>query len=78
MYPLHSEVSNDLMSSVHKQKLSEMESKDVGCPILWILRSLTSILLQIIITTYQTLNMDFGVPKDIESHEEQEWLAQYG
>ncbi|CAL1697769.1 unnamed protein product [Somion occarium] len=31
-----------------------------------------------IITTYQTLNMDFGVPDDINPDEEMEWLAENG
>lgn len=33
---------------------------------------------QAIITTYQTLNMDFGVPDDINPDEEMEWLAENG
>lgn len=33
---------------------------------------------QVIITTYQTLNMDFVVPKNIDSDEEDEWVLNNG
>ncbi|PSR76803.1 hypothetical protein PHLCEN_2v8184 [Hermanssonia centrifuga] len=32
----------------------------------------------VVITTYQTLNMDFAVPADVESDEEMEWLIENG
>lgn len=35
-------------------------------------------LLQVVVTTYQTLNQDFNIPKDIDTAEEAEWLADNG
>ncbi|KAG7452506.1 uncharacterized protein BT62DRAFT_879840 [Guyanagaster necrorhizus] len=32
----------------------------------------------VIVTTYQTLNGDFAMPKDIDPTEEAEWLSEYG
>ncbi|KAG7087376.1 hypothetical protein E1B28_013349 [Marasmius oreades] len=32
----------------------------------------------VVITTYQTLCMDFGLPKNVEDGMEEEWLAQHG
>ena len=32
----------------------------------------------VVITTYQTLCMDFGLPKDIEDGMEEEWIAKHG
>ncbi|RDB23958.1 putative ATP-dependent helicase C23E6.02 [Hypsizygus marmoreus] len=32
----------------------------------------------VIITTYQTLNQDFGIPRDVDTAEEAEWLADNG
>ena len=34
--------------------------------------------LQVVITTYQTLNTDFVIPSDVESDEEREWLIDNG
>ena len=33
---------------------------------------------QVIITTYQTLNMDFSTPDDVEEDEKLEWLIENG
>ncbi|KAJ6562842.1 SNF2 family DNA-dependent ATPase [Mycena vulgaris] len=32
----------------------------------------------VIITTYQTLSMDFQIPKDVDTTEEAQWLSRYG
>ncbi|KAK0228592.1 SNF2 family DNA-dependent ATPase [Armillaria fumosa] len=32
----------------------------------------------VIVTTYQTLNGDFAIPKDVDPTEEAEWLSEYG
>ncbi|KAJ7085372.1 SNF2 family DNA-dependent ATPase [Mycena belliarum] len=32
----------------------------------------------VVITTYQTLSMDFQIPKDVDSTEEAQWLAKHG
>ncbi|KAJ7024175.1 SNF2 family DNA-dependent ATPase [Mycena alexandri] len=32
----------------------------------------------VVITTYQTLSMDFHIPKDVEPDEETQWLAKHG
>ncbi|KAJ6615353.1 SNF2 family N-terminal domain-containing protein [Mycena sp. CBHHK59/15] len=32
----------------------------------------------VVITTYQTLSMDFQVPKDVDSADEAQWLTKYG
>ncbi|KAJ7156150.1 SNF2 family DNA-dependent ATPase [Mycena filopes] len=32
----------------------------------------------VVITTYQTLSMDFHIPKDVEADEETQWLAKHG
>lgn len=34
--------------------------------------------LQVVITTYQTLNTDFAIPEDVESFDEKEWLVTNG
>ncbi len=33
---------------------------------------------KVIVTTYQTLNGDFAIPKDVDPTEEAEWLSEYG
>lgn len=33
---------------------------------------------KVVITTYQTLNTDFAIPKDVDTTEELEWLEENG
>jgi hypothetical protein len=58
-----------------------IEAKDVGRTLLLSGKSHSQFFcvnLQVVITTYQTLNLDFSVPDDTESGEEAAFLAEHG
>lgn len=56
--------------------LDDMESKDVrrASEVL----CLSYMLSQVIITTYQTLNNDFAIPKGTDPEDEDGWLEEHG
>ena len=50
----------------------------VRIPFFQIEKILQLLLIQVIITSYQTLCIDFRIPGDVEFHEEARWLEDHG
>lgn len=64
----------------HKLKtMHALEDIDVRSPYIYSQQSShRSVKLQVVITTYQTLNTDFAIPEDVDSFDEKEWLVNNG